>query len=138
MLRMFVSEFADINLEKHWKIFSTRRDLTHNMKTFERHCPMLGFKGVKVPFFVSKLLNMLNVNSRLFLNSDLEISNCLPVQNSVICLILYRASSFTFWNIKIDNWISYFKERSWTECNSSHWTQNTEIFILIQTWCKAG
>jgi len=72
-------------------MFSTRRDLTHNMKSYEPRCPMLGFNGVKVPFFFSKLLNMLNVNSCLFLNSDLENSNFLPVQNSVICLILFIA-----------------------------------------------
>ena len=44
---VFLSEFADINLEKYWNIFSTKRDLTHNMKSYEPHCPMLDFKPVK-------------------------------------------------------------------------------------------
>jgi len=129
---VFLSEFVDINLQKYWNIFSTRRYLTHN--SFEPHCPMSDFKLVKVRYFLlypAESVECEFLSTREMLSWDQWLPAC-----PEICGLLYlvfRVSSFTFRNIKIDKWTFHISRKD-VEQEVIHRTESRTRKILL--WSK--
>jgi hypothetical protein len=64
----------------------------HNIKRLLPHSVLVVLKEAKGQYYFSKLLNLLNVNSGLFLRCGLEVSHSLSVRNSLIFYFLSVAS----------------------------------------------
>ena len=132
---MFVilTDFAEKNL-KNIAIYSVQEEILPTIwKAFSCIFPCWIFSLWMNVIFFSKLLNLLNVNSCLFLNCDLEIvTGCL-------CRILwfdwscFTASSFTFRNIKIENWTFHISKKE-AEQEVIHLTESRTWKVLL--WSK--
>jgi len=93
VLRMFECLYFFLSLRistyKNIEIYSLPEEmLPTTWRALSRIVPCWILREWSDFIFISKLLNVLNVNSCLFLNCDLDIGDSLPVQNSVISLTL--------------------------------------------------